>query len=177
LSIEHFRDGGPAIWSCRWRRREPRPCGQETRKRIAEGVRRSNGEDALRPYRRAAVLRLRYARDYRRLSSVVSSSIPKANHGIRLGTFLTFDYVEFDLIAFLERFVSVQLDCRVVNEYIWPVVASDESVALGVVEPLDLSLVLSHRFLPSLYLWRYGGLSFRGNSTPCYLRRRSLAKG
>jgi hypothetical protein len=35
------------------------------------------------------------------------------------------------------------------NENIRPVFTSDESVALGVVEPLDLSLVLSHRFLPS----------------------------
>jgi hypothetical protein len=48
---------------------------------------------------------------YRRLSSVVSGCIPKANDSIRLGTFLPFDYVEFDLVAFFERFVSVQLDC------------------------------------------------------------------
>jgi hypothetical protein len=34
------------------------------------------------------------------------------------------------------------------NEYIRPVFASDESVALGVVKPLDLSLELSHSFLP-----------------------------
>ena len=47
---------------------------------------------------------------YRRLSSVVSG-IPKANHSIRLGTLLSFDYVELDLVAFFERFVSVQLDC------------------------------------------------------------------
>ena len=67
--------------------------------------------DALQVYRRAAVLRLRYARDLSTLSSVVSGSIPKANNRIRLGTFLSFDYVEFDLIAFFERFVSIQLDC------------------------------------------------------------------
>jgi hypothetical protein len=39
-----------------------------------------------------------------------------------------------------------------VNEYIRPVFASDESVALGVVEPLDLSFVLSHRFLPFFHV-------------------------
>jgi len=82
----------------------------------------------------------------------MSSSVPEANNRIRLGAFLSFHYVEFDLIAFLERFVPVQLDCRVMNEYIRPVVASDESVALGVVEPLDLPFVLSHRFLPSWLL-------------------------
>jgi hypothetical protein len=41
----------------------------------------------------------------------VGGCIPKANHSIRLGTFLPFDYVELDLVAFFERFVSVQLDC------------------------------------------------------------------
>jgi len=74
---------------------------------------------------------------------------PKANHGVCLWPFLTFDYVELDLVAFFERFVSIQLNCRVVDEYIRPVFTSDESVALGVVEPLNLSLVLSHSFLPS----------------------------
>ena len=48
---------------------------------------------------------------YRRLSSVVSGGFsPKAKHSIRLGTFLPFDYVELDLVAFFERFVTVQLD-------------------------------------------------------------------
>jgi len=41
----------------------------------------------------------------------VSGFSPKANDSIRLGTFLAFDYVELDLVAFFERFVSVQLDC------------------------------------------------------------------
>jgi hypothetical protein len=77
-------------------------------------------------------------------------AIPKADYGIRLRTFLALYNIELDLIALFEGFVSVQLDCGVVNEYIWPVFASDESVALGVVKPLNLSLVLSHRFLPSL---------------------------
>ena len=85
--------------------------------------------------------------------------IPEADYGIRLRTLLALDYIEFDLIAFFERFVPVQLNCRVVNEYIRPVVASDESVALGVVKPLDLSFVLSHRFLPSFFFLRgYDGI-------------------
>jgi hypothetical protein len=105
----------------------------------------------------------------------MSSSVPEANNRIRLGAFLSFHYVEFDLIAFLERFVPVQLDCRVMNEYIRPVVASDESVALGVVKPLDLPFVLSHRFLPSFSLTGYGARS--GEFTPIMLRRWKAAKG
>ena len=38
------------------------------------------------------------------------------------------------------------------NENIRPVFASDESIALGVVEPLDLPFVLGHRLLLSLVL-------------------------
>jgi hypothetical protein len=36
-----------------------------------------------------------------------------------------------------------------VNEYIRPIVASNESVAFGVVKPLDLPFELSHRLLLS----------------------------
>jgi hypothetical protein len=39
-----------------------------------------------------------------------------------------------------------------VDEYVWPVFTPDESVAFGVVEPLDLSFVLSHRLPPSLHV-------------------------
>jgi hypothetical protein len=79
----------------------------------------------------------------------MGAGFPVADYCIRLRAFLPFDYVELDLIAFFERFVSIQLNCRVVDEHIRPIFASDESVALGVVEPLDLTFVLSHRFLPS----------------------------
>ena len=85
---------------------------------------------------------------YAILSRAVGT-VPEANYSVRLRTFLALNDIELDVIALFERFVSVQLNCGVVNEYIRPVFASDESVALGVVEPLDLSLVLSHRFLPS----------------------------
>ena len=76
----------------------------------------------------------------------------EADHCIRLGTFLTLDDVELDVIALFQRFVPVQLNCRVVDEYIRPVFTSDESVALGVVKPLDLTFELSHRLLLSLGL-------------------------
>jgi hypothetical protein len=76
----------------------------------------------------------------------------EADYSIRLGTFLTLDDVKLDVIALFQRFVSVQLNRRVVNEYIRPVFASDESIALGIVEPLDLPFVLGHRLLLSLGL-------------------------
>jgi len=79
-------------------------------------------------------------------------TIPEADYCVRLRALLALNNVELDFVAFFERFVSVQLDCRVVDEYIWPVFASDESVALGVVKPLNLSFVLSHSFLPSFSL-------------------------
>jgi len=78
--------------------------------------------------------------------------VPEPDHGIGLGTLLTLNDVEFHVIALFQSFVSIQLNCRVVDEYVWPVFTPDESVALGVVKPLDLSFVLSHRLPPSLHL-------------------------
>ena len=71
---------------------------------------------------------------------------------IRLRTFLSLDDVELYIIALFQGFIAIQLDCRVVNENIWPVVASDESVALGVVEPLHFAFELSHRGCLSCHL-------------------------
>ena len=91
--------------------------------------------------------------------------VPEAENCIRLRTFLPLDDVEFHFIAFFERFVSVQLNRRVMDEYVWPVFASDESVALGVVEPLDLTFVLSsHRLLPSFGSCGESEVSYRGVS-------------
>lgn len=64
---------------------------------------------------------------------------------IRLRTLLPLDDVELHIIALFQSLVTIQLNCRVVDENIWPVITSDESVALGVVEPLDFAFVLSHR--------------------------------
>src|SRR5947207_10353022 len=46
---------------------------------------------------------------------------------------------ELDRLAFLERAEAVALDSRVVDEHVTASVALDESVTLGVVEPLDLA--------------------------------------
>jgi hypothetical protein len=70
-------------------------------------------------------------------------------HRVRLRALLSLDDVELDFVAFLQRLVSVHLDCGVMDKHVGPVIASNKSVALSVVEPLDLSSVLSHRLLPS----------------------------
>jgi hypothetical protein len=71
--------------------------------------------------------------------------VPQPEYSIGLWTLLTLNDVELDVIALFQSFVSVQLNCRIMNEYVRPVFTPDESVALGVVEPLDLTFVLSHR--------------------------------
>jgi hypothetical protein len=38
-------------------------------------------------------------------------TVPIADDGVRLRAFLSFNDVKFDLVAFFERFVSIQLDC------------------------------------------------------------------
>jgi hypothetical protein len=82
----------------------------------------------------------------------MGGSVSQSDHCIRLRTFLPLDDVELHIIALFQSLVTIQLDCRVVDENIWPVITSDESVALGVVEPLDFAFVLSHRDLPFLPL-------------------------
>jgi hypothetical protein len=78
--------------------------------------------------------------------------VPEPDDRIGLRTLLALDDVKLYVIALFQSFVPIQLDCRVVDEYVWPVFTPDESVAFGVVEPLDLSFVLSHRLPPSLHV-------------------------
>lgn len=73
------------------------------------------------------------------------SAIPETNYGIRLRALLALYDVKLYFIAFFKRLVPIQLNGGIVNEYIRSIFASDESVTLGVIEPLNLSFVLSHR--------------------------------
>ncbi len=93
----------------------------------------------------------------RLLRCVVCGCVSEPDDCIGLGALLTLDDIEFHVIALFQSFIAIQLYCRVMNEDIRSVIASDESVALGVVEPLDLALELSHRDLPFLRL--YGSVS------------------
>jgi hypothetical protein len=78
--------------------------------------------------------------------------VPEPDDSIGLWTFLTLNDVELYVIALFQSFVPVQLNCRIMDEYVWPVFTPDESVAFGVVKPLNLSFVLSHRLPPSLHV-------------------------
>src|SRR5690349_20754188 len=60
----------------------------------------------------------------------------------------TVNDLEFDRLAFLERAEAVALNRRVVDEYVTTAVALDETISLGVVEPLDLACD-AHRSLPA----------------------------
>ncbi len=77
---------------------------------------------------------------------------------IGLRALLTIDDVEFDLVPFLQRLVTVHLNCRIMNENVRSILTADESEPLGVVEPLDCAFVLSHGISPFLCVcWRHLG--------------------
>jgi low affinity Fe/Cu permease len=59
-----------------------------------------------------------------------------------------------------------QLNCRIVDEYVRPVITSDESVALGVAKPLNHSFVLCHKFLLSLHLREVPANGVNGTRPP-----------
>ena len=73
-----------------------------------------------------------------------------ADHLVGLWTLLPLDNVEFDLVTLLQTFVPINLDGAVVDENVGSVVSSYESVAFGVVKPLDFTFVLRHEPCPSL---------------------------
>jgi len=108
---------------------------------------------------------LRKRRVVTQLGCVVSG-VPEADHCVRLRTFLALNDVELDLIALFQSLVSVQLDGGIVNEYVRPVIASYESVALGVVKPLDLPFVLSHRLLLSCIVREVAASVLTGERPP-----------
>jgi hypothetical protein len=47
-----------------------------------------------------------------------------------------FDYVELDLLTFLQTAETIRLDRGEMNKYVFPILAADESIALGIVKPL-----------------------------------------
>src|SRR5712672_4826864 len=56
-----------------------------------------------------------------------------------LRSLCTLNYLEFDGFPFVQRSESIACDCGVMNKHIWSVVTPDETVPLGVVEPLNLT--------------------------------------
>lgn len=76
---------------------------------------------------------------------------------VGLRTLLTFNDVEFDFVAFFQTFVPIDLDGAVVHKDVRTLIASDKSITLCVVKPLDLACVLSHEPCPSLKADSVGG--------------------
>jgi len=52
-----------------------------------------------------------------------------------LGAFRSLDNFKFDRVSFLQRAVTVPDDGRVMNKDIGAIIASDEPIAFGVIEP------------------------------------------
>ena len=49
----------------------------------------------------------------------------------------TLDNFEFNRVPFVQGFVSLAYDSRVVDKYIWTVIMPDEVLTFCVIEPLD----------------------------------------
>ncbi len=62
-------------------------------------------------------------------------------HVFRLPAFGSLDDIELDRLAFLQAAEAVGLDSGEMHENIFPILAADESKSLGVVEPLNDSLL------------------------------------
>jgi hypothetical protein len=58
-----------------------------------------------------------------------------------LRSFLAFDDFKFHFVAFLQAAIAVACDGGIMNEDVGAVLAADESVTLGIVEPLFRSRV------------------------------------
>lgn len=69
---------------------------------------------------------------------------------VSLRTLLPLNDVEVYFVAFLETFVSVDLDGAVVYENVRTIIASDKAVTFRIIEPLDFAFVLRHEPCPSL---------------------------
>lgn len=67
----------------------------------------------------------------------------------RLRPFFAVDDLELDVVTFLEALIAFAGDSGIMNEHIGAVFAADESVPLGVVKPLDLTLDSGHELFLS----------------------------
>ena len=52
----------------------------------------------------------------------------------------TLDNFEFNRVPFIKNFVALAYDARVVDKYVWTVLAPDEAVTFRVIEPLDCAV-------------------------------------
>ena len=78
-----------------------------------------------------------------------------------------FDHVELDLLTFLQAAESICLNRGEVHEYIFSILAADETITFGVVKPLHCSCF--HGVALFLFLFRYAlmySLDFCRQVTP-----------
>jgi hypothetical protein len=69
---------------------------------------------------------------------------------LRLPALGALDYIELDLLTFLQAAEAVWLDGGEVNENVLAVLAADETIALGIVKPLYCSCFHGVAFVPLL---------------------------
>ena len=62
------------------------------------------------------------------------------NHVTGLRPFWALDNLKLNRIPFVQSFVALAYDCRIMNEHIWTVIAPDETEPLCVIEPLNLAV-------------------------------------
>jgi len=65
----------------------------------------------------------------------------RASYLIGLWPFLPLDNVELYIVTFFQAFVAIKLNRTVVDKYIRPIIATNETIALCVVEPLHFAFV------------------------------------
>lgn len=61
-----------------------------------------------------------------------------------LRALLTVNDFELDVVALRQAFVTFTRDTGIMNEHIGPIIAADESVPLGVIEPFNLAFDSRH---------------------------------
>src|SRR5271154_157957 len=65
-----------------------------------------------------------------------------------LGSFRSLDNFKLYRISFLQSPIAVTSNGRIMHKYIWPVIAPDEAIPLGIIEPLDRSLHVKRDLQP-----------------------------
>jgi hypothetical protein len=76
----------------------------------------------------------------------------EAGNVLRLQALRAFADLEFNRLPFVERLVSVHLNCRKMDKHVLAGLALDESVAFAGIEPLHCSLFFHFYYLALSYL-------------------------
>jgi hypothetical protein len=69
--------------------------------------------------------------------------LTQLDHICGLRSFRTLDNFEFNRVPFVKGPISLAYNCRVVDKYVWTVIAPDEAVTLRIIKPFDWALHLS----------------------------------